>query len=130
MMQRLQRFMWGRNGIDQMNVGLLGCGIVCSLLAMLFTRSFYVLADVFYFVVLWRALSKNLEKRQRENQVFVRKYNAAKQWFQQKKQRFAQRETYKYFKCPSCRQQLRAPRGRGTIEVTCQSCRHVFRTKT
>ena len=44
--------------------------------------------------------------------------------------RFKERNTYKYFRCPQCKQKLRAPRGRGKIQVTCQKCHHVFQTKT
>ena len=57
-------------------------------------------------------------------------WEPVKKWFRFQKQKFDQRGTYKYFKCPNCKQQLRAPRGRGKIEVTCQKCHTVFRTKT
>ena len=33
---------------------------------------------------------------------------------------------YAIFKCPNCKQKLRAPRGRGKIQVTCSKCRTQF----
>jgi len=35
-----------------------------------------------------------------------------------------------YFKCPNCGQQLRVPRGKGKITVTCRSCGAVFEEKS
>jgi ribosomal protein L37AE/L43A len=37
-----------------------------------------------------------------------------------------QRKTYAIFKCPSCKQKLRAPKGRGKIQVTCSKCHNQF----
>lgn len=130
MMQRLRRFMAGRYGIDRLNITALGAGVVCSVCAMLFTRKLYVLADVLYFWVLFRALSKNYAARQKEEQKFLQIQGKVQAWWNRTKEKFTQRKNYKYFKCPNCKQQLRAPRGRGKIEVTCQKCRTVFRTKT
>ncbi len=130
LMQRLQQFLMGRYGTDQLNIVLLILGIVLSFCGALF---FYPLTFITYgllFYVLFRTLSRNIPARQRENQAFLRFWAPVESWFRFQRQKLSQRKTYKYFKCPSCKQQLRAPRGRGTIEVTCQKCRHVFRTKT
>lgn len=130
MMQRLRRFMIGRYGGDQLNLFLLCCGLVCSLCGALFSRWFYLPADVLYLYVLFRCLSRNTAARQRENLAFWKFWQPVKNWFSLTKQRIAQGRNYKYFHCPNCKQQLRAPRGRGKIEVTCQRCHHVFQTKT
>lgn len=130
MMQKLRRFMAGRYGIDRLNVTMLGAGVICSVCAMLFSRSFYVIADIFYVLTVLRMLSKNYAARQREEQKFLQLQGKVQAWGRGVKERFTLRKTYKYFKCPNCKQQLRAPRGRGKIEVTCQKCRNVFRTKT
>ena len=34
--------------------------------------------------------------------------------------------TYRYFKCPECKQKMRAPKGRGKIKVTCKHCHTQF----
>ena len=129
MLRRLQRFMIGRYGLDQLNLCLFGCGIVCSLCAAIFSRWFYVPADVLYICALLRCLSRNATARQKENAAFQKIWFPIKTRLSQWRLRLSQSRDYKYFRCPNCGQRLRAPRGRGKIEVTCQNCRHVFQTK-
>lgn len=129
-MQKLQRFMYGRYGGDQLNVAILILGILLTLCGGLFFRPLVIAADVIYVYALFRAFSRNIPVRQRENQIFWKAWGPVKGWFGFQKQKFSLRKTYKYFRCPGCGQNLRAPRGRGEIEVTCQKCRRVFRTKT
>ncbi len=130
LMQKLQRFLYGRYGTDPLNLALLILGVVCSLLGSLFFRPLYLLTDLLLVFVLFRSFSKNIPARQRENQAFLKVWLPVKNWFRFQAQKFSQRKDYKYFRCPSCKQQLRAPRGRGNIQVTCQKCHHVFLTKT
>ena len=42
------------------------------------------------------------------------------------KKRWAQRGTYRFFKCPQCRQIVRVPKGRGKICITCPKCKTEF----
>jgi len=128
--ERLQRFLYGRYGTDKLNLFLLILGLVLSLLSSLLFWPIMFLADALYIWALFRTFSRNIPARQREYAFFLRWWTPVENWFRQQKTRFAQRKQYKYFKCPNCRQQLRAPRGRGKIEVTCQKCHNVFRTKT
>ena len=128
--ERLQRFLYGRYGTDTLNLALLVLGLVLTLLGGLFFWPLSLLAYVLYIYALFRTFSRNIPARQREYRAFYKVWGPVSGWLKQQRTRFAFRKTYKYFKCPACRQQLRAPRGRGQIEVTCQKCHHVFRTKT
>ncbi len=128
--QKLQRFLYGRYGTDKLNLALLVLGLVLSLAGGIFFWPLALAADVFYLLALLRTFSRNIPARQRELSWFMGVWGPVENKLRLEKQRFAQRKTYKYFKCPCCRQQLRAPRGRGKIEVTCQKCRSVFQTKT
>lgn len=130
LLQKFQRWMMGRYGTDKLNIFLLAAGLAFSLLGTLLFRPLVLIADVLYLYALFRMFSKNIPARQREYGFFLKYWNRAAGWFRVEKQRVADRKVYKYFKCPHCKQQLRAPRGRGTIEVTCQKCHQVFRTKT
>ncbi len=130
MMERLRRFMLGRyGGSDTFNLFLLALGLVCSLLGAIFFLPLYFLADILYIYALFRVFSRNIPARQRENYAFQRFWRPIGGWLGFQRRRFAERKVYKYFKCPSCKQKLRAPRGRGEIEVTCQKCHTVFRKK-
>ena len=127
---RLQQFLSGRYGTDQLNLALLLLGVVCTLFGSLFFRPLYWIGDVLFLTALFRTFSRNIPARQRENQAFWRVWSPVKNWFSFQRRRFRERKQYKYFRCPVCKQRLRAPKGRGKIEVTCQKCRHMFRTKT
>lgn len=130
MFQKLQRFLYGRYGTDSLNLFLLITGLVIYGVGSLFFWPLTFLADALYVWALFRTFSRNIPARQRELGVFMKFWRPVGSWFRVQKQRFALRKTYKYFRCPSCRQQLRAPRGRGKIQVTCQKCHAVFQTKT
>lgn len=128
--EKLQRFLYGRYGTDKLTLVLLVLGLVLSLFGSLFFWPITLLADALYIYALFRTFSRNIPARQREYRAFLKVWGPATGWLRQQKTKFAQRKVYKYFRCPACRQQLRAPQGRGQIEVTCQKCHHVFRTKT
>lgn len=128
--ERLQRFLYGRYGTDKLNLCILVLGLLLSLIGSLFFWPLTLLADALFIWALFRTFSRNIPARQREYAAFLKVWGPIEGWFRTRKVRFAQRGQYKYFRCPNCRQELRAPRGRGKIEVTCQKCHKVFRTKT
>ena len=127
---RLQQFLSGRYGTDQMNLALLVLGVVLTLFGSLFFGPLYLVGDGLFLWALFRTFSRNIPARQRENQKFLQVWSPVQNWLSFQRRRFRERKQYKYFRCPVCKQQLRAPKGRGKIEVTCQKCRHVFQTKT
>lgn len=127
MLEKLARFMMGRYGSDKLNIVLLVTGLVISLVGQLL--GFFPVILVTYFLfgyVIFRMLSRNIAARQKEYYSFLKVWTPIEKWFKMKKVAFSQRKTYKYFKCPNCHQQLRAPKGRGKIQVTCQKCQKQF----
>ena len=126
----IQRFMYGRYGGDQLNQFLTITYLVLFFLYFVTGFDlFNVLCTVLIFVVLFRMLSRNLPKRREENLKFLRKADPAIRWF--RLQRTIRRDKeHRYFKCPSCGQQLRVPRGKGKITVTCRGCGAVFHEKS
>lgn len=70
--------------------------------------------------------SRNTAKRYEENQRYVNfRYERTVQWNKFKK-RMGQRKTYRFYKCPACRQEVRVPKGHGKIEISCPKCREKF----
>ena len=118
----LHRFMDGRYGNDQLNLFLIVFYLVLYLLfALTGFEPLYWVCLVCVFVSLFRLLSRNIAARRRENAQFMRLVGPAVQWF--RFQRTIHRDKdHRYFKCPNCGQQLRVPRGKGKITVTCRSC--------
>ncbi len=130
MMEKLSRFMTGRYGIDQFNVALVIVSVIISFVTNLINIPFLSLislAIVGY--AFYRSLSKNISHRQKENNSFLKVWTPVQKWFKIKTKAFKERDSYKYFKCPNCRQQLRAPKGRGKIKITCQKCHKEFTKK-
>ena len=80
-----------------------------------------VLSLLAYIPLIWsiyRMYSRNIEARRRENTAFLRFFS-----------RLTDKQ-YRYFRCPQCGQQLRVPRGRGKISITCPKCHNQFIKKS
>ena len=119
--------MYGRYGADKLNNFLIVVGLVVSVIGSFTRLRFLILIPyILYIYVIFRILSKNIAARQKENVAFLKVWNPVVKWFKFQKRKFDDRKTYTYFKCPNCHQQLRAPKGRGKIQVTCQKCRKEF----
>lgn len=118
----IQRFMYGRYGNDQLNLFLLAVYLLLYLVFM-FTRLelLYIISFVLLGAVLLRMLSRNIERRRMENAWFMRAAGPVLSWLRLRRTIRRDKE-HVYFKCPSCGQQLRVPRGKGRITVTCRGC--------
>ena len=126
----IQRFMYGRYGNDQLNLFLIGAYLLLYLLYA-FTRfvPLYWLSLVLLFVALFRLLSRNHPRRREENTKFMRAAGPILQWLRLQRTIHKDKE-HRYFKCPNCGQQLRVPRGKGRITVTCRGCGASFQEKS
>ena len=131
MKQKIQNFMMGRYEADQLGQLFLGCSVI-FLLISLFTR-----LDIFYVMALglmgyeyYRMMSKQVERRFAENQKYLTwRYQLVVKW-NRKKEHFKQRKIYHFYKCPSCKQKVRVPKGKGKICITCPKCKNEFIKKS
>lgn len=125
----IARFMYGRYGNDRLNQFLIITAVVFSLVSMLLsgfdavacrlisgvlTLITYVLLGFFLF----RALSRNFNKRRQENRTFLNL--TAFIWDRKNR----------YYHCPKCRQTVRVPRGHGKICIRCPRCSEKFIRKS
>ncbi len=136
--QRLMNFMIGRNGVDQLGKFSLGVALVLMVITMFTHQSIiYILSLAALIYSYFRMMSKNVSKRYLENQKFVGLGYRVKNFFtgMGKKANYQkskavydreQRKLYKIFYCPSCKQKIRAPRGKGKICITCPKCKMEF----
>ena len=126
----LQRFMYGRYGSDQLNVFLMVSYLLLLLLSILPGLDFLELISfVLVAITLFRTLSRNLTARRAENAKFLRLTAPLTRWYRLKRTILRDKE-HRYFKCPSCGQQLRVPKGKGRITVNCRSCGSRFQEKS
>ncbi|MBQ7455822.1 MAG: hypothetical protein IJS53_05200 [Clostridia bacterium] len=126
----LARLMYGRYGADQF-----GRFILYASMALLFLTFITGLAPLWYLSIagyawgLFRMFSRNLQKRGHENEVYLQKKTRLFTEIRQARVRFRNRKQFKYFRCPQCRARLRLTRGCGEKTVTCQNCKHTFKTR-
>lgn len=130
MREKLQRFMWGRYGSDQLNRFLMILVLVLLVLSMIFRGPFYFLALATLIYSYFRMFSRNIAKRSAENQWYLRKSMKARGFFQKKKRELSQLKQYHIYRCPNCKQKIRVPRGRGRIAITCRKCGTEFVKKS
>lgn len=126
----IQRFMYGRYGVDQLNTCLILVYLVLFLLWNITGIDLlYPLSTILLLLVLFRMLSRNLSRRRAENAKFLEKTGPLFRWLRFQRTVRKDKE-HRYFQCPSCGQHLRVPRGKGKITVTCRGCGASFQEKS
>ena len=118
-----RQFMMGRYGTDKLNMVILGAGLMASVIGMFihFAPVNLALTLISYAFMGWaifRTLSRNTYKRYQENRKYLMLL-----------QRIKDRD-HRYYDCPRCRQQVRVPRGKGKIAISCPKCKEKFIRKT
>ena len=113
--------------MDDFNRALFLTAIVLYILSTLTDIGLiYWFSVVLLFYSYYRMFSKNLYKRSEENRTYLNKtanlrFKARNKWAQLKQMR-----THHIYKCPTCRQKIRIPRGKGRIEIRCPKCKSTF----
>lgn len=131
MKEKIQKFMIGRYGVDEFSKFLLGISTILLLISILKGYTIIYLLALFSLVYsYYRIFSKNYTKRYGENILYLKEKAKLINLFNKKKSRVEQYKTHKFFKCPSCRQELRVPRGKGLITITCPKCKNKFDKRT
>lgn len=121
--------MYGRYGLDKLNVFLMTAAVALCLVGFLVSRFFGAVGALIgtltslisYGLLFWylfRVFSRNIEKRSLEN----RRYLTLKARLTDRSNR--------YYRCPNCRQTVRVPRGRGKICIKCPKCGEKFVRKS
>ena len=136
MRDRINQFMYGRYGNDDLNKTLLLGGVIFSIISYFaLPKLFIILAYTMLFSALYRFFSRNVQDRYRENESFLSWKNRLLSRFTGKRYGTAGRtyerdRTKKIFRCPGCRQKVRVPKGKGTIMIICPKCHTQFQKRT
>lgn len=117
--------MYGRYGTDQLNQAMIITALVLIVVGWLggkfLTPWLNILSTIAYVPLIWsivRMYSRNIEKRRRQNNAYLRFCEALRD------------RQHRYYHCPRCRQSVRVPRGRGRINIRCPKCGERFIKKT
>ncbi|MBQ8409655.1 MAG: hypothetical protein IJY39_12420 [Clostridia bacterium] len=145
--EKLYRFMYGRYGTDELYRFTL-IVVLVLIVAELFVRfipdsllrsviglllSLSVLA--LYAWMIFRSLSKNVYKRRRENEIYLKASRAIKRCFsmntsKRTKSRNRDDQYYIFRDCTFCGATLRLPRKSGKHSVRCPKCAQSFYVKS
>lgn len=131
MKEKFIRFMYGRYGMDSLGKFTIAVGLISIVLSSFVRWRFLpVLSWACIIYTYYRMFSKNIYKRSSENQWYLNKTYKVRNFIYKQKQLFAQRKTHHIYTCPSCKQKIRVPRGKGKIEIRCPKCSTTFIKKS
>ncbi|MCI5997961.1 MAG: hypothetical protein PT934_05015 [Peptoniphilaceae bacterium] len=123
MKEKFLNFMKERYGFDILNLIIFYFSIGISIIN-LFKKSnvLSVTSLILLLIVFLRAFSKNKRKRAMEQIKFFNFFSPI--YAKLLKFKSKDLKNYKYFKCKNCKKELRVPRGKGKIKITCPNCKH------
>ena len=123
--------MYGRYGTDTLGNVMLVSYIVITILytfigffvdSVWFDVAVWLVSTALAIIVFYRMFSRNVVKRRKENERFCG-------FFRLRKNRFKDRKTHVYRKCPECKAVLRLPKAKGKHTVVCPRCKKRFSVK-
>ena len=142
--EKLYRFLYGRYGTDQLykfSMVLLLVLLLISLIlqfvlseglaAAIVSLSMSVVTYALMFWMIFRSMSRNIYKRRRENERYLKIMGAVKRFFsgntsRKTKSRNRDDAYYIFRDCTKCKATLRLPRKKGKHSVRCPRCSHSF----
>lgn len=130
MKEKLYRFMMGRYGNDSFNRFLLALSLVFFVISVFGAGGFYLGGLACLVFAYFRMLSRNTYKRSLENNRYMKYEYQVKRYFSNLWKNLKQSKTHHIYRCPSCRQKIRIPRGKGRIEIRCPKCGQTFIKKS
>lgn len=130
----MRRFMQGRYGTDDLNRFLWWTFLVLFILELIIPirpvkTVLYWITWIIIILQFFRMFSKNISKRYAENLKFLDMTAGIRKALRINRRKFDDRKEYRYFKCPKCGQEVRVPKGKGHIRITCPKCRESFEKK-
>lgn len=133
----LYRFMYGRYGVDTLYWWCMGAilalwlirGVLSFFHLTVAALVVYGISTAILVYALFRFFSKNRYKRSLENMKFRTFIGAVGKKFSLIRDRFRDRKTHVYKKCPKCKAVLRLPKKKGSHTVRCPKCQNRFDVK-
>lgn len=140
--EKIRNFMYGRNGIDKLSGFTFFLYLLFNGIKMFF-RFHRVPYFVLWFIALgflaftiFRVLSKDIYKRQEEEQKFEKmfyRFTSSDFYAKLKKKanrawiRISQFRTHRFRTCPNCKEHLRMSKKKGRRSITCPKCGTQFK---
>ena len=127
MKEKFQKFMQGRYGVDAFSKFLLGATLVLWVINIVAdSRMINTWALLLLIYSYYRMFSKDINKRYQENQKFLAIKSKVLAKFKSGNSQMHERKTHHIYTCPTCKQKIRIPKGKGRICITCPKCKTEF----
>ena len=131
---KIQQFMTGRYGGDELSRAISVAALVLIVVQFVFSLFGLTVVTTVLWVLVWalliwslyRSFSKQISKRYAENVKYLYLKNKFKSFVKLQKDRWKDRKTHVYRRCPKCRCVLRLPRKKGQNPVKCPKCGERF----
>lgn len=127
-LQRAAAFMQDRYGNDRLN------GFILIIAGILYLINFFARSSIMIVIILilvgltmFRALSKNINKRLYENRRFTDIFGRAGDFFKRQLMKIRDFKTHRYLRCPYCKAQLRLKKRTGVQQIHCPRCGEDFK---
>lgn len=126
----LRKTFTGIYGIDNLYFVLFGAAFFFIILNIfLRTWIIYIPLTLIFAFMIFRAMSHNHTARRKENDWFFGIVRRINNFFKLQKNRFKDRKTHIYRKCPKCKAVLRLPKAKGKHTAVCPRCQNHFEVK-
>lgn len=123
--------MIGRYGQDELGKFILSLSLIL-LIINLFVKTAALSAAALVLIIYsyYRIFSRDVRARYAENKKFLTSLDPLRRKFFSSKNKYDHRKVYKYIKCPKCKFEMKVPKNKGKIRVTCKKCAEKFIVKS
>ena len=123
--------MIGRYGQDELGKFILSLALIL-LVINLFVKTAALSAAALVLIIYsyYRIFSRDISARYAENKKFLTTLDPLRRKFFSSKNKYDNRKVYKYIKCPKCKFEMKVPKNKGKIRVTCKKCGEKFIVKS
>ena len=126
----LRKTFAGIYGFDSLYMLLMGIVIAVAFVNLILRHwSLWIVEISILAYMMFRTMSHNHAARRRENELVFGFFRTVKRFFKLQSNRFKDRKTHVYRKCPQCKVTLRLPKAKGTHTVVCPRCQKRFTVK-
>ena len=130
--ERIQRFMYGRYGIDALGRASMVLYIIIAVVNIFIFDSrvkavIFALQTALFVLIIFRMLSRNIYARQKENNAYLRIFGRISPKIKLLGRRIKDIRFKRYRTCPNCKSVARLPIRRGHHTVRCPGCHTEFK---
>ena len=132
MKDKIKNYLQKMYGVGFLSKTMIVVALILSLINLKFKNRVIEVITMILIVYfgIFRVFSVNKYQRMVENKKFAKAVKPMTDFFEKYKIRALNSKDKKYIKCPNCKKEMKIPRNKGKIKVTCPHCGHKFVKKS